>query len=150
MTLNAPPKMKEYISPYQNGLLRSHNLVMALILASVIPTSCNLNSTTNPEDVTNNKSEKVSPYIQIYNKEGHNLIDINARIDTLAEGFNWSEGPLYIEDGDYLLLSDVPENRVYKWSKSTGKEVYLEPSGYGHPKLQSGNRLEWSPSLPHW
>ncbi|MEL6356451.1 MAG: SMP-30/gluconolactonase/LRE family protein, partial [Bacteroidota bacterium] len=51
-------------------------------------------------------------------------------VDTLAEGFNWSEGPLYIADGNYLLFSDVPENRVYKWSESEGIEVYLEPSGF--------------------
>lgn len=51
-------------------------------------------------------------------------------IEVLAEGFNWSEGPVWIADGNYLVFSDVPENRIYKWSEADGLDVFLEPSGY--------------------
>jgi len=58
------------------------------------------------------------------------LISNDATIEVLAEGHTWSEGPLWIEDGKYLLYSDIPPNRIYKWSEEGGKELYLEPSGY--------------------
>lgn len=58
------------------------------------------------------------------------LIPPDAVIEVLAEGFNWSEGPVWIEDGDYVLFSDVPENRIYRWKEGEGDQVWLEPSGY--------------------
>ncbi len=49
---------------------------------------------------------------------------------TLAQGFDWSEGPVWVEYGRFLLFSDVPRNRIYKWSQSDGLSLFLEPSGY--------------------
>ncbi len=60
----------------------------------------------------------------------NDIIDKDAKIEVLAEGFNWAEGPVWIEEGNYLLFSDVPENKIYKWSEKEGKSVYLTPSGY--------------------
>ncbi len=59
-----------------------------------------------------------------------NIISSNAKIEVLAEGFEWSEGPLWIEKQQMLLFSDVPMNTIYKWTEAKGKEVYLKPSGY--------------------
>src|SRR3712207_2519821 len=58
------------------------------------------------------------------------LIAPNARLEKLGEGFTWSEGPVWIEEGRYLLLSDVPANRMYRWSERDGLSVFLEPSGH--------------------
>lgn len=58
-----------------------------------------------------------------------NIISPNAKIEIIAEGFDWSEGPVLIDDKT-LLFSDVPMNTVYKWTEEKGKEVYLTPSGY--------------------
>ena len=58
------------------------------------------------------------------------LIPANAIIEVLAEGFDWSEGPVWIEAGQYLLFSDVPRNRIYRWQEGAGHELWLEPSGY--------------------
>lgn len=59
------------------------------------------------------------------------LIDPEAPIEVLAEGFVWSEGPAWIdEDGGYLLLSDVPGNVMYRWSEDAGLSVFLDPSGH--------------------
>lgn len=54
----------------------------------------------------------------------------DAKVEIIAEGFEWSEGPLWIEDRNMLLFSDVPANTVYKWTEQKGKEIYLKPSGY--------------------
>jgi gluconolactonase len=58
------------------------------------------------------------------------LLDPDAPVETLASGFTWSEGPVWIRDGGYLLLSDVPANRMYRWSERDGLSVFLDPSGY--------------------
>lgn len=62
------------------------------------------------------------------------LVDPDARFEVLAEGFDWSEGPLWIpEDGGYVIFSDIPPNRVMKWQQGHGLSVYLEQSGYLGP-----------------
>lgn len=58
------------------------------------------------------------------------LVDADASIEILAEGYEWSEGPVWIEKENMLLFSDVPKNTVYKWTESKGAEVYLTPSGF--------------------
>jgi len=47
----------------------------------------------------------------------------------IAEGLRWAEGPVWIPDGGYLLFSDVPNNRIHRWSDGTDASVFLEPSG---------------------
>ncbi|MGX5853255.1 SMP-30/gluconolactonase/LRE family protein [Dyadobacter jiangsuensis] len=58
------------------------------------------------------------------------LLSKDAKIEVLASGFDWSEGPVWVKDGGYLLFSDVPKNKVYKWDEKEGLSVFLEPSGY--------------------
>lgn len=62
------------------------------------------------------------------------LIAPDARIEKLADGFRWSEGPVWIDEGDYLLFSDVPANKIFRWSEQDGVSVFLDPSGYGGPE----------------
>ncbi|HEV7780008.1 MAG TPA: SMP-30/gluconolactonase/LRE family protein, partial [Chitinophagaceae bacterium] len=58
------------------------------------------------------------------------IISAGAKAEIIAGGFEWSEGPLWIENENMLLFSDVPKNIIYKWTAEKGKEVYLQPSGY--------------------
>jgi gluconolactonase len=58
------------------------------------------------------------------------LLSKDAKVEVLASGFEWSEGPVWVKDSGYLLFSDVPKNKVYKWSEQEGLSVFLEPSGY--------------------
>jgi gluconolactonase len=58
------------------------------------------------------------------------IIKNDAQVEILAEGYEWSEGPVWIESQKMLLFSDVPENTIYKWTEKNGAEVYLTPSGY--------------------
>jgi gluconolactonase len=43
------------------------------------------------------------------------LIAPGAKIEVLATGFNWSEGPVWRDDG--IVFSDVPENTVFGWKE---------------------------------
>lgn len=62
------------------------------------------------------------------------VVDSNARIEHLAEGFTWAEGPAWIGDKDgALLFTDVPENRMHRWSPRDGLSLFLHPSGYAGP-----------------
>ncbi|HEU5068628.1 MAG TPA: SMP-30/gluconolactonase/LRE family protein [Sphingomicrobium sp.] len=58
------------------------------------------------------------------------LIAAGAKVEKVADGVTWAEGPVWIRDGGYLLLSDPPENRVFRWSAKDGLSVFMKPSGY--------------------
>jgi gluconolactonase len=60
----------------------------------------------------------------------NSIIDTTTKPAIIAEGYEWSEGPLWIEKHNMLLFSDVPMNTVYKWTEKEGASVYLKPSGY--------------------
>jgi gluconolactonase len=57
------------------------------------------------------------------------IIGKDARIEKLADGFQFIEGPVWHKDG-YLLFSDIPANKIYKYTPGKGVTVYLENSGY--------------------
>jgi gluconolactonase len=67
-----------------------------------------------------------------------NIITAGARPEIIADGFDWTEGPLWIEKYKMLLFSDVPKNTIYKWTEEKGKEVYLTPSGYTDTAKRGG------------
>src|SRR5688572_12996005 len=52
-----------------------------------------------------------------------------AKIEKIADGCRWSEGPVWFGDGRYLLWSDIPNNRIMKWDEETGAvTVFRKPS----------------------
>jgi gluconolactonase len=58
------------------------------------------------------------------------LVPRAATVEKLAEGFDWSEGPVWDRPGGFLLFSDVPQNTVFRWKDGEGVSVFLRPSGY--------------------
>jgi len=58
------------------------------------------------------------------------LIPKASRIEVLSSGFDWSEGPVWVKEGGYLLFSDIPRNSVMKWKEGEGASLHLKPSGY--------------------
>jgi gluconolactonase len=61
------------------------------------------------------------------------IVPADWKIEKLAEGFAWSEGPAWIAAGGYLLFTDVPGNTLHKWSPQGGLEIFLKPSGLENP-----------------
>ena len=57
------------------------------------------------------------------------LVPPTASIEVLATGFLWSEGPVWIKEGGFLLFSDVPANRMHRWTREAGATLFLHPSG---------------------
>ena len=70
--------------------------------------------------------ERLSPKID-------QLIAADTKIEVIASGFTWSEGPVWDQANNRLLFSDVPENTVYQWNRKDGISVFLKPSGYTGP-----------------
>ncbi|MCK0144059.1 SMP-30/gluconolactonase/LRE family protein [Arenibacter sp. F26102] len=69
--------------------------------------------------------------IEILDDEALEIIDPKSKIEVLASGFAWTEGPLWIKEGNYLLFSDIPNNKVYKLDpKNNDTVTYLHPSGF--------------------
>lgn len=68
--------------------------------------------------------------IEKFDSSINNILSADAKAEVIATGFDWSEGPLWIEKGNMLLFSDVPRNTIYKWTEQKGVETYLTPSGY--------------------
>lgn len=66
------------------------------------------------------------------------ILNAETKIEILADGFNWSEGPVWVTEGEYLLLSDIPSNCIYKWKESDSISLYLKPSGYSANKPREG------------
>jgi len=51
------------------------------------------------------------------------------RLSGVATGFRWAEGPVYFPAGRYVLFSDIPNNRIMRFSEDDGHvSVYRQPS----------------------
>ena len=58
------------------------------------------------------------------------LIPADARIEVLASGFKWAEGPVWIAGESSLLFSDIPNNSIFRWCEDEGLRLWMKPSGY--------------------
>lgn len=59
------------------------------------------------------------------------LISPDAKIEVLSSGYKWTEGPVWVKNGGYLLFSDVPANTIYRWNEGDRLATpFLKPSGY--------------------
>ncbi len=83
------------------------------------------------EIVTTGSIERLDPALD-------SVLSRDAKVEIIATGFDWSEGPLWVENKQMLLFSDVPKNIVYKWTEQKGAEPYLSPSGYTGSQPRGG------------
>lgn len=70
----------------------------------------------------------------------------NAPLETLVVGFRWCEGPVWFGDREELLFSDLPNDRVMRWSERGGLSVFREPANFenGHARDREGRLLSCS------
>jgi gluconolactonase len=67
----------------------------------------------------------------------------NAPLVKLGEGFAWLEGPVWFADQDCLLVSDLPNDRIMRWTQEGGMSVFRRPSGFanGHTRDRQGRLI---------
>jgi gluconolactonase len=72
----------------------------------------------------------------------------NAKLELLADGFRWLEGPVWFGDHEMLLFSDIPNDRVMRWTES-GVSVFRTPAGFenGHARDRQGRLISCSHRL---
>lgn len=93
-----------------------------LILLPLLLASCSAPARTTADPVMGS-IERIDTRI-------NDLIPADAALERLAEGFEWSEGPVWRRDRGYLLFSDIPKNTIYRWDDDEGLSVFLRPAGY--------------------
>ena len=69
----------------------------------------------------------------ISNDNGLSGLVTNDNAVQIATGFAFTEGPIWLVDQNVLLFSDINNQRIHRWTKSTGEvDVYREPSGHSN------------------
>jgi gluconolactonase len=71
------------------------------------------------------------PSVRVLDPRGAGLIPMNASVERLYTGTRWSEGPVWFGDGHYLVWSDIPNNRMLRWTEETGAvSEFRKPSNF--------------------
>lgn len=57
----------------------------------------------------------------------------SSTVEMLGSGMRWAEGPVWFGDGRYLLVSDIPNNRIMRYDEATGAwGVFRSPSNFAN------------------
>ncbi len=67
--------------------------------------------------------------IDVRSEEVLNLVDAEAKVETIGSGYQFTEGPVWNADSGYLLFSDIPANQIKKWAPELGITNFRNPSG---------------------
>jgi gluconolactonase len=67
----------------------------------------------------------------------------NAQLETLGDGYRWLEGPVWFADHLTLYVSDLPNDRILRWTEHGGVSVFRCPSGFanGHARDRQGRLI---------
>ncbi len=78
-------------------------------------------------------------FYEIHDPRFASFVMGNAPVKRLATGFDWVEGPVWFGDHQCLLFSDIPNNRILRWTED-GVTVFRQPSHYanGHTRDRQG------------
>ncbi len=79
-------------------------------------------------------------FFEAYESVFQSYVIGNAPVKEIASGFDWVEGPVWFGDAGCLLFSDIPSNRIMRWTPGVGVSVYRHPSNYanGHTRDREG------------
>jgi gluconolactonase len=65
------------------------------------------------------------------------IVAPDAKLERLASGFKWTEGPIWTRDG-YLLFAEISSNSIRKIGKDGKVSIFMQPSGYAETKPYGG------------
>jgi gluconolactonase len=74
---------------------------------------------------------------EIFDERFNSILLPDSKLEKLASGAVWSEGPVYLEAEDCVIWSDIPGNRLLRWSTADGLSEFLKPSHF-----QNGHTLD--------
>lgn len=70
--------------------------------------------------------------IEVHDPRFGHYVLANAPLETVAGGFRWLEGLVWMGDAGCLLFQDLPRNRTMRWIEDLGVSVYRQPSAYAN------------------
>ena len=78
------------------------------------------------------------PFLHVNDDKIKSIVPEDAKIEKIGSGFQFTEGPVWSPEG-FLLFTDIPANRIYKWSPEGQVEVYMEPTGNANGLMFDNN-----------
>jgi gluconolactonase len=92
-----------------------------------------------------------NPLYEHHDKAFGRLVSGNEGLETLYDKCRWAEGPVWFGDGQYLLWSDIPNNRIMRWTYGAGVSVFRTPAGNtnGHTRDRQGRLISCSHGNRH-
>lgn len=90
--------------------------------------------------------DAVETEITVYNTRARSLFPPGATLERLCTGAIWGEGPVWIDEDAALLWSDIPNNRMLRWSERDGMTAWRERVEFtnGHARERDGSVLHCS------
>jgi gluconolactonase len=81
-----------------------------------------------------------NPIYEIHDPRFRRMIVGSARLEELYTGCRWAEGPVWFSDANQLLWSDIPNQRMLRWTPEGGVSVFRQPSNFsnGHTRDRQG------------
>jgi len=114
--------------------MKRRNIALTMLcIALAVHFGCNrpdnkekVNQETPSENLNFQKTGSVKHFLPDMDK----IIAPGELPEILAEGFEWTEGPLWLPEEQIVIFSDIPNNSIFQWSEKGGLKLYLKPSGY--------------------
>ncbi|OJF91300.1 SMP-30/gluconolactonase/LRE family protein [Pararhizobium antarcticum] len=80
-----------------------------------------------------------SPF-EVHDNRFKALFNSSARLEELHSGCRWAEGPVWFDDAQHLLWSDIPNQRMLRWTPDGQVSVFRSPSNFanGHTRDREG------------
>ena len=80
------------------------------------------------------------PAVEVLDERFQKYVVGNAGMERIYTGCRWAEGPAWFGDGRYLLWSDIPNNRILRWTEETGSvSEYRKPSNNANGNVRDRN-----------
>ena len=79
--------------------------------------------------IMNSSAQQIVGSVEFLDPKMEVFFDKNAKIEVLADGFTWAEGPVWVSKLNGVVFTDVPNNKAYLWTKKDGLSLFLSPSG---------------------
>jgi gluconolactonase len=69
-------------------------------------------------------------HLEVVDRKFEKLVIASAQLERIFVGGRWTEGPVYFSDADQLIFSDIPNNRLMRWTPDGQTGVYRQPSNF--------------------
>jgi gluconolactonase len=109
--------------------------IAILSISVLVATACKSPGSSNTEGATSESgspgeaTSAIVPTIERLDPMLDLIVPARARLERVATGFTWTEGPVWIQSG-YLMFADIPSNSIRKWTPGAGMSTFMQPSGY--------------------